>query len=78
VSNNAKMKILDFKQTYSTDNYPYGRLKATATFGVEFRANKGCRTSFQIQPIHISLFLRKRRMNIMSLCTLMLMAEEVW
>jgi len=47
VSNNAKMKILDFKQTYSTDNYPYGRLKATATFGVEFRANKGCRTSFQ-------------------------------
>jgi hypothetical protein len=41
------MNILDFNKTYSTDDYPYGRLRCTATFGVEFKANKGTRTCFQ-------------------------------
>lgn len=30
-----------------TDNYPYGSLKATAYFSVEYNGNKGARTTFQ-------------------------------
>ena len=41
------MKILDFNSKNSTDNYPYGRLKTTAYFSLEFKPNKGCRTCFQ-------------------------------
>lgn len=39
--------VLDFQKKYSTDSYPYGRLRCTAYFSVEFKANKGCRTVFQ-------------------------------
>lgn len=38
-----------FKTTevVTVDNYPYGRLKCEATFGLEFDAKKGFRTTFQ-------------------------------
>lgn len=34
-------------ETKSTDNYPYGYKKTTATFGLEFKPKKGFRTVFQ-------------------------------
>ena len=36
-------------QIYSTNNYPYGRLKCNAHFGVEYKKNKGFRTTFQTE-----------------------------
>lgn len=38
-----------FKTTETTEvtNYPYGRLQCTAKFGIEFKASKGFRSTFQ-------------------------------
>jgi hypothetical protein len=41
------MQVLDVNQVYTSNDYPYGRLRCTASFSVEFRAKKGCRTCFQ-------------------------------
>lgn len=40
---------LEFNGVYSTDNYPYGRLKCKASFSVEFKTKKGCRSVFQTE-----------------------------
>ena len=40
---------LDFSGVYTTDNYPYGRLRSKASFSVEFKAKKGCRSCFQTE-----------------------------
>lgn len=42
------MKILlKSTETFTTNDYPYGRLRATATFGTEYKEGKGFRTTFQ-------------------------------
>ena len=38
---------LNVNEKYTVDNYPYGYLKCKATFGVEFKKNKGFRSEFQ-------------------------------
>jgi hypothetical protein len=40
-------KVLPITGEYSTDDYPYGRLRATAKFSVEFNPKKGFRSVFQ-------------------------------
>jgi hypothetical protein len=40
------MKIV-VNETKTVDNYPYGRLKTTAYFSLEFQKNKGFRSVFQ-------------------------------
>ena len=39
--------LLKTTETRTSDNYPYGRLKCTATFGLEFNKKNGFRTVFQ-------------------------------
>ena len=41
------MKYFKSTEKTSVDNYPYGRLKATAFFSTEWRKGKGFRTVFQ-------------------------------
>ena len=40
-------QYLDINSKQTTDDYPYGSLRATAFFSVEFKKNKGFRTCFQ-------------------------------
>ena len=40
-------KFFNTNETASVDNYPYGRLKCIAKFGIEFKTGKGFRTTFQ-------------------------------
>ena len=41
------MNILNINSRHETNDYPYGRLRATAFFSVEFKKNKGFRHVFQ-------------------------------
>lgn len=41
------MTTLSVNNTFTSDSYPYGRLKCTATFSVEFDKKKGFRSVFQ-------------------------------
>lgn len=41
------MKTFKTNETVTVDNYPYGRLKCTATFGLEFNPKRGYRSVFQ-------------------------------
>lgn len=41
------MKYFRTKQTATTEDYPYGRLRCTATFGTEWDKKKGYRSVFQ-------------------------------
>lgn len=41
------MKVFPINARPFTEDYPYGRLRAKATFGVEFKKNKGYRSFFQ-------------------------------
>lgn len=40
-------KFFKTTEKAEVDSYPYGRLKTTAFFGLEFKAGKGFRTTFQ-------------------------------
>ena len=40
-------EVLNINEKPSVSNYPYGRLQCVATFGVEFKKNKGFRSEFQ-------------------------------
>ena len=44
---NTTKVYLPTSQIYKTDNYPYGRLKCTAMFSIEFKPGKGFRSVFQ-------------------------------
>jgi hypothetical protein len=41
------MKTYKTTETATVNNYPYGNLKTSATFGIEFKQGKGFRTTFQ-------------------------------
>lgn len=41
------MKTYKTTEAATSTNYPYGSLRTSATFGIEFRKNKGFRTTFQ-------------------------------
>lgn len=41
------LKVFKTTETYTTNDYPYGRLRCTATFGLEFNPKKGFRSTFQ-------------------------------
>jgi len=41
------MSTLSINDVFTNDSYPYGRLKCTATFAIEFDGKKGFRTVFQ-------------------------------
>jgi hypothetical protein len=41
------LKILPIREKQSVDNYPYGRLRTTAYFSIEFVKGKGFRSVFQ-------------------------------
>jgi hypothetical protein len=41
------MKFLPTNYRAESNNYPYGRLRTTAFFGLEFKKGKGFRTTFQ-------------------------------
>lgn len=41
------MTTLSVNEKFTSDSYPYGRLKCTATFSVEFDKKKGFRSVFQ-------------------------------
>jgi len=40
-------KLFPTSEKFTVDSYPYGRLRCSATFGVEFKPGKGFRTTFQ-------------------------------
>lgn len=42
-----QITYLPTSQIVEVDSYPYGRLRTTAYFGIEFRQGKGFRTTFQ-------------------------------
>jgi len=42
-----KREYLDTNQKHEVDSYPYGRLRTTAYFWVEFKPKKGMRNGFQ-------------------------------
>jgi hypothetical protein len=42
-----QITYLPTTEKIQVDNYPYGRLRATAFFGLEFKQGKGFRTTFQ-------------------------------
>ncbi len=42
-----QVKFFKTTEKAEVDSYPYGRLKTTAFFGIEFKAGKGFRTTFQ-------------------------------
>lgn len=41
------MQVLSVFETKTVNDYPYGRLQCEATFGIEFKPNKGFRRLFQ-------------------------------
>lgn len=43
----SSIQILPIREKQSTDNYPYGRLRTTAYFSIEFVPGKGFRHVFQ-------------------------------
>lgn len=43
----SKLKVLDIQEKHEAKNYPYGRLRTSAFYSIEFKKGKGFRNIFQ-------------------------------